>query len=159
MGFDAVKFGAANWQRRTIEVPVPALKDFFGKDEKAIWKIHSLEGKEIAKAKHAKERNIRVKAAIDKFGELLGQNPAKIKSSIGDIFGSIEADADIAWRTELMHLASIDPQVDYAIIAQINKYQSETFYLITNKIIELIGLGFEPGKHKPSGGTQKSKPH
>jgi len=159
MGFDAAKFAAADWQRRVIEIPVPALKDFFGKDEKPIWKIHSLEGKEVAQAKHAKERNIRVKAAVEKFSEMLSQDPKKIKKTIGDIFGNIESDSDIAWRSELMILASIEPKVDYSTIAQINKYQSETFYLITNKILELIGLGFEPGKLKPSGGTKKSKQH
>ena len=81
MPFDAVKFAAADWQRRVIEIPVPALKDYFAEGEKAVWKIHSLEGKEVAQAKHAKERNIRVKAAIEKFSEMLSQDPKKIKKS------------------------------------------------------------------------------
>lgn len=159
MVFDAVKFAAADWQRRVVEIPVPALKDYFGSGEKAVWKIHSLEGREIAQAKHAKERNIRTKAAVETFSELLSQNPKKIKKSVSDLFGNIESDADIAWRTELMILASIEPRVDYSTIAQINKYHAETFYVITNRILELIGLGFEPGKQKPSGGTKKSKAH
>lgn len=159
MPFDAVKFAAANWQRRIIEIPVPALVDFFGEGEKPIWKVQSLEGKEVAQAKHARERNIRIKASVEKFSELLGQDPKKIKGAIGDVFGSLEATADIAWRSELMLLASVDPKIDYATIAQINKYQSETYYLITNKIIELIGLGFEVGKQRPSGKKQKSKQH
>ena len=160
MGFDAERFAGAGWQRRDSEIPVPTLQDFFGEGEKAVWKVQSLEGHELARAKHAKERNIRLKANIESIAEVLStKNTNKLKESILGIIGNVESEGDTAWRTEILILGSVDPIVDYPLAALIHKARPTEYYNLTNEIIRLSGLGHEPGKPKPSGGTKKSKAH
>lgn len=158
MGFEPDRFLATQWQRREFDVAVPTLKEFFAKDEKPIWKICSLEGKELAQAKHAKERNLRLRAGIDSIAEILSiKDKKKLKNKFDDILGNIEAESDTVWRTELLILASIEPQVDYPLAAMLFKARPTEYYNITNEIIRLSGLGHEPGKQRPSGETRKSK--
>jgi hypothetical protein len=160
MAFDVDRFITSNWQRRTANVAVDTLKEFFDKDEKPIWQIQSLEGSELAQAKHAKERNIRLKASAESIAEILStKNKTKLKESISGIFGNIDAENDTAWRTELLILGSVKPAVDYQLAAMLFKARPTEYYNLTNEIIRLSGLGHEPGKQPSSGMTKKSKTH
>jgi hypothetical protein len=158
MGFNADSFQQMDWSERIAEIPVPNLAQWFGADEQPIWKVRNLEGSEVARAKFAKERNLRLKVNLETIAEILSsQDKKKIKEQISNLFGNIEADGDTAWRTELLIMASIDPQVDYPLAARLFKYRPTDYYTITNEIIRLIGLGHEPGKQKPSGEITESK--
>lgn len=158
MTFDADRFISEKWQRREHEIDVPTLKEFFGQDEKPVWKIQSLEGSEIARARFAKDRNIRIKANLDSIAEIISsKNSKKIKDQISEIFGNVEGEADVAWRTELLIYGSAEPKVDYPLASMLFKVKPTEYYSITNEIIRICGLGHEPGKPKPSGETKKSK--
>jgi len=65
MAFDAARFVEAGWQRRQGSVAVPDLASWFDKKEKPVWKIQSLEGAEIARARDAERRNKTLKSVID----------------------------------------------------------------------------------------------
>ncbi len=159
MAFEVDRFTSANWQPRNLEIKVPGLKDFFSDKSDPIWKIRSLEGSEVAKAKHARERNTRLSANIEAISDALSgtRKKEKIREGIVQLIGNVEADSDTAWRTELLIQASIDPECDYHLAAVLHKAKPEEYYHITNEIIRLIGLGSEPEKLQPSGGTKKSK--
>jgi hypothetical protein len=159
MAFEVDKFISANWQTRKLEISVPGLKDWFSENGKPLWKVRSLEGSEVAKAKHARERNTRLSANIEAISDALGgsKKKEKIRDGIVQLIGNVEADADTAWRTELLVLASVEPECDYHLAAVLHKAKPEEYYHITNEIIRLIGLGSEPEKLQPSGGTKKSK--
>lgn len=158
MSFEPDRFLATKWQRREMDVAVPTLKEFFTNGEKPIWKIQSLEGGELAQAKHAKERNLRLRAGIDSIAEILSiKDKKKLKLKFDDILGNIESQSDTVWRTELLILGSVEPTVDYPLAALLFKARPTEYYNITNEIIRLSGLGHEPGKQLPSGETKKSK--
>jgi len=158
MGFNVEGFLSADWQPRQTEVPVPGLKDFFDKKDKAVWIVKTLTGIEVAQAKHAKERNARLSANIDAISEVLAAgNSKKVKENLISLFGNVDAEADTAWRTELLILGSVEPRVDYPFAAMLHKTKPEEYYKLTNEIIRLCGVGHEPGKSPPSGATKKSK--
>lgn len=159
MGFDKDAFLSTNWQPIEAEMHVPELSDWFKNGSKPVWKVRTLEGLEVAKARHAKERNLRLKNNIDAIAEVLhSKNDATIKKNFEVIIETFNADAETAYRHELLILATVEPKnVDYHVASVIHKVRPETYYRITNKIVELIGKGFDAGKLPASGMTQQSK--
>jgi hypothetical protein len=154
MAFDAARFVEAGWQRRQGTVAVPDLAGWFDKKEKPVWKIQSLEGAEIARARDAERRNKTLKSVID---GLVSENEKKKAAAIRKIVGSTDdMPDDIAYRTEILRYGSVEPAVDYPLAAMLHRSKPVVFFEITNEIIRLTGLGHEPGKAKASGKTKKS---
>ncbi|MBF0395774.1 MAG: hypothetical protein HQK78_03305, partial [Desulfobacterales bacterium] len=61
MSFDVKKFLKTKFIPREEEVLLPDLKDFFGEQEAASWKIRGLTGQELGQCNEAASRNKNVR--------------------------------------------------------------------------------------------------
>jgi len=157
MGLDKKRFMNARFEPRTAEVPVPALKEYFGEDEEnPSWTVRGLEGRELGQAHEAAERNRQISAILE--GLLSEDNREKV-ASIRKMLGlGDETPRDIAKRVEMLTLGSVEPECDLELALKLCRAFPIEFYELTNKIVELTGRGHIPGKAKPSGATPTSEP-
>ena len=154
MSFDANLFLKATINHRESDVKVPALQDFFGKDE-PIFKVKALSGEQIAIVNEAAERNKNLNALMSALvGGSSEQKSAAVKSLMG--VGSDEVPEDTAKRIEVLIMGSVDPVCDRDMAIKINEYFPLDFTKITNEIYRLTGEGGDiVGKPKPSTVTKK----
>jgi len=156
MGFDADRFLATPFAPREQKVAIPDLRDFFGKKEKAAWRVRGLTGREYGRAREAREKNNALKAVVEGIASKIGKKQVEaIKKLIGD---DKDVPEDIAFRVELLIIGSVEPQVDYPLANKLCETFPTEFYDITNRIIQLSGKGHVPGKQTPSGKTKRSEP-
>jgi hypothetical protein len=153
MGFDVQKFQGASFKDRTAEVPVEDLKGFFGDKDKAIWTVRGLTGEELAFARDAEERARSVNALVEGLaGKGAGAKVKVIKDELG--LSDDKAPADYIRRLEILKYGSVDPEIDKPTSVKLAANYPTTFYLLTNKILELTGLG-RLGELSGSGTTKK----
>ena len=65
---------------------------------------------------------------------------------------------DIALRAELLVAGSVNPPCDIALALKLNMTYPIEFQQLTKRIETLTGMGYEPGKSKPSGTEPTSEP-
>ena len=138
MTFDINGFNGATFQRRTETVPIAVLSDFFGKDEKAEFEIQGLTHHEIAECAAGIQGNENLKAILQAAA---GHKPS-IKEAIGDILQkSVEVPVDTQKR--ILHLVKgcITPKIEEGTAVLIAERFPVEFIELTNKILELTGLG------------------
>lgn len=152
MAFKIQDFKSAPYQPRTGEVQVPELKPFFDNGDKPVWKVKSLTGQELGRANDAASRNKKISSVIE---GVLSENPKKIAKAVKQVVDP-DTPQDIAKRLEHMVAGSIDPECDLELALKVCERFPIEFYVITNEILKLTGLGQLPGKPMPSGKTQKS---
>jgi hypothetical protein len=155
MGFNSKKFGSAKFIPRTAEVKVPALKDWFDKDEEPVFKVRGMTASELAKANEANDNSERIKAVVE---ALTTQNKSKQKTAFQDIFGFGEdTPKEIQKRIVMLTTCSVEPELDQMTVVKLAEVVPIEFYIMTNKITELTGQGsFVEGKSPPSGKTRVS---
>ena len=152
MAFKKSDFIAARYEPRVAEVPVPELKPFFDGGN-PVWKVKGLTGQELGRANDAADRNKKISSVVE---GVLSDNPKKIAKAVKMVIDP-DTPHDVAKRLEHLILGSVDPVCDLELALRVCERFPIEFYSITNKILELTGLGQLPGKHKPSGKTQKSE--
>jgi hypothetical protein len=152
MGFNPTKFAKQKFQSREADVEVSALGAWF--DAPAIeegeaevkplylWRVRGLEGHEFAKMMASAQAQANLSSII----EAIGNNGAKIKELKDAIGIGEETPADLQKRLQQLVLGSVDPKVDEALAAKLAKTFPIEFYMITNKITELTGLGLDVKK-------------
>ena len=152
MAFNTEKFMGTKFVPRNDEIPVPDLADFFD-DAEPVWKVRGLTGVELGRIEEAVSRNRNIAAIL----EGLVQPGTKEKvESVRELFGiGDKTPDDTAKRIEMIMLGSIEPVVDLDLALRICKAFPAEFYLITQKITEITGMGHVPGKPKPSGNNRK----
>lgn len=156
MGFDAKKFMKTKWQQRTEAVPVPDLQAFFPEGEEAVWTVRGLTGQELGKSNEAAERNKNVAAILE---GLMGGEAKEKAQAVKDLLGvGGSTPVDIAKRIEHLMSGSVSPPCTHELSVRLCEAFPVEFFLLTNKIVALTGMGMLPGKPAPSGGTEKSAP-
>jgi len=156
MTFDVKKFSKEKFSFRIAAVPVPDLKAFFPEGDEPVWKVRGLTGHEVGRAAESSDRSKSMAAIIT---SLVGDSAKEKADSLMEAMGlSKDVPADIAKRIEHLALGSVDPvcTIDLAVLL-CERFAIE-FYQLTNKIMELTGMGQVPGKQPPSGEMQKSAP-
>lgn len=156
MPFDKQRFQKASFEPRTDEVAVPGLADWFGDDE-PIWRVRGMTHYELAKAAEAVERN-RDMAAI--VAALSGGTAVEKQDAMKELLGlDGSAPSESVKRLAYLVTGSVDPEVDHPLAVKLAHAYPIEFQMITNKIIELTGLGQVQalGKQKPSGKPQTSE--
>ncbi|MDR5867302.1 hypothetical protein [Halomonas koreensis] len=163
MEFDISKFTGATFTPREEDVQVPGLKAFFTgepeKDDKGnpkppVWRVRGLKGAELAKANEAVEMN-RNRSAIAEA--LASGKDQKITEALRELIGNGEkVPDDTAKRIEMLTLGSVSPECSGQLAVKLAEAFPIEFTQLTNKIMQLTGLGGEPGKPKRSSGKTKS---
>jgi len=152
--FDAKKFRKTKYTKRTEDIDVPDLAQFFPEGEKPVWKIAGLTGQELGNTKEAAQKNKNFAAMIDAISSTNSKDKVEgIKTALG--IGDISD--NLAERIEQLVTGSIEPQIDIEIAVLLCERYPVDFYNITNKILILTGQGMKPGELKSSGKTAPSE--
>lgn len=157
MPFKAKEFKKAKFTYRTSPVMMPDLKDWFDGNGPPAWIVKGLNGNELA---HCKEMALRNRKTIKSLLETLVKEQSidavvAVKHLTGTD-GSVPM--DIALKAELLVAGSVDPVCDIVLALKLNMVHPIEFQYVTKRIEELTGMGYEPGKSKPSGIEPTSEP-
>jgi len=155
MGFDTSRFMQQEFVPRTKAVPVPELKQWYDKGNKAVWVVRNLTGVEIGRANEIASKQ---SLSNDIIQGLLAANSKDTVDAVKALVGRTDnVPEDTAKRIEHLQLASVEPVCDLELALKLAKHFPVIFLKICNVILELSGQGASPGKSKPSGKIQKSK--
>ncbi len=155
MGFDTKKFSKTKFVPRVEAVEVPDLRDFFPEGESPIWKVRGLTGQEMGRANEAASRNKNVLAVI---AAMVGDEDSEKISALAEMLGTTDsATEDVAKRIAYLAAGSVDPVCSEDIAVRMCEVFPIEFYQLSTKILQLTGMGQEPGKSKPSGNEEKSE--
>lgn len=152
--FDVKKFQKTKFKAREEAVPVPGMKDFFDKDEPAVWVIKGLSGQEIGRAKEAASKNKNIAAIVE---ALTGNQKDKVQG-IKEALGIGTVPDNIAERIAMLEAGSVKPKCDTELALKVCEHFPVDFYNLTTNILTLTGKGSEPGKPKGSTQTPESEP-
>lgn len=158
MGFDGKKFSDVKFEQRTTEIEVKELAAFFNVDEKPVFKVRGLSGKELGVIDQLVKGNFD-SARLTVIKALISEAAKDKIDGIAEIVGGNEEVAvETRKRMEYIAKGLIEPELDFAAIDKLCIYYPAVFIEISNKIIELTGLGgIESGESKPSGRMRKSE--
>ncbi|HET56887.1 MAG TPA: hypothetical protein ENN35_00410 [Deltaproteobacteria bacterium] len=148
--FDTKRFMKETFEPRTADVDMSELKDYFDEGENAVFTVRCLEGIEIGRAKEAAARNRNIRAILE---GIVSQRSDDVKESIRKLIGvDDDVPQDIAEKAEYVVTGLADPP-DWKLdnVLWLCRYFPVNFYALSQKILELTGLGHVPGKRKPSG--------
>lgn len=145
MSFDLERFRGASLAPRQATVPVPDLASFFGEAE-PVWTVRGLTGEEIARAKETSARYKTIAAAVEALASAAktqSEQTEALQSLIG--YGS-NVPEDLAQRFDHLTAGSVNPTIDRALAVKLFATYPIVAYTLTNKILELTGLGADLGK-------------
>ncbi len=135
--FDDKAFMRAKFQPRTAEVSVPGLAAFFPEETTPVWTVRNMTGDELAKSMEAtarqKDMDTLIKALANQSAQI---DEIRASLGIGD-----DVAVELAKRLEQLVMASVDPVIDKPLAVKLAENYPIEFYQLTNKIIELTGLG------------------
>lgn len=147
-GFNVNKFLGANFEPRTEDVKVESAKEYFEGDP--VWTVRGLTGVEVAQVNEAQERNRNMSAIVE---GLVSADKAELVESIREKLGIGDAvPNEIARRLEVLVLGSVKPDIEHNVAVKLASVYPVEFMDLTNKILNLTGLGQMPGK--PPGSTE-----
>ena len=146
MSFDLDRFRFASLAPRQAAIPVPDLAFSFPEGELPVWTVRGLTGEEIARANSASQRYALVANAVEALASAAaakGDQVDALKTLIG--YGT-ETPEDLAKRFDHLVFGSVDPAVDREMAVKLFASFPIVGYTLTNKILELTGLGPDLGK-------------
>ncbi len=154
MSFESQSFMREKFQRRIEEVKVPELARWYGEAE-PVWTVHGLNGAELARVKAAPQSQ---RAVYDLAETLAHATGTEVQEALQKLLGIDQESLpeDYVKRLEILTLGSIDPPCDKQLAKRIAAVYPVVFSRLTEKILELSGMGQEPGKSNDSGETPAS---
>lgn len=146
MTFDLERFRGASLAPRQASVPVPDLISFFEEGAEPVWIVRGLTGEEIARCNESNARHAIAAAAVQALA-----NSAAAKADTVDALQSLlgygtDVPEDLAKRFDHLTFGSVQPAIDRALAVKLFAAYPIVAYTLTNKILELTGLGPDLGK-------------
>ncbi|MDO9112044.1 MAG: hypothetical protein Q7U40_15400 [Desulfatirhabdiaceae bacterium] len=155
MPFKAKEFKKAKFTYRTEAVSLPDLKDWF--DGPPEWIVKGLSGNELAHCKEMAARNRKtIKTLLESLVKEQSEDVVEAVKHLTGTDGTVPM--DIALRAELLVAGSVNPPCDIALALKLNMTYPIEFQQLTKRIETLTGMGYEPGKSKPSGTEPTPEP-
>lgn len=153
MAFRADRFLNAAYEPRTARLDVPELKAWFDEDEEPTWLVRSLTANEIWQAKNAGARMDNAKALVD---AIKGSSKNAKSAEFSKIFGfSDDTEVEVAIRQEMLTKGTVEPEIDVSVAVKIGNFNGVLFQRLTDKILELTGLG-QVEQGKPQASTKRT---
>lgn len=146
MTFDIAKFRNTPLELRKSVVPVPDLAFFFAEGQPAEWVVRGLTGEEIAIANASSQRIALIVAAVEALSAASNSKPDQLDAMKTLMGCGTDTPEDLAKRFDHLTFGSIDPVIDRESAVKLFAYYPVIAYTITNKILELTGLGPDLGK-------------
>jgi hypothetical protein len=146
MSFDLDRFRSLSLSPRQAQVRVNDLAAFFPAGVEPVWTIRGLTGEEIARANAASQRQPAILAAVEALaaaGSAKADQIAAIQTLIG--YGQ-DTPEDLAKRFDHLTFGSVDPVIDRESAVKLFAAYPIVAYTLTNRILELTGLGPDLGK-------------
>jgi hypothetical protein len=144
--FDLNAFRAASLSPRQATVSVPDLQHFFPDGATAEWTVRGLTGEEIARANDSSARYQIVAAAIAALAASSAAKEGQVEAMQSLLGYGTEVPEDLAKRLDHLVFGSVTPVIDRDIAVRIFSAFPMVGYQLTNKILELTGLGADLGK-------------
>jgi hypothetical protein len=152
MAFNAKAFMQSQFVPRTAQVDVSGLATWFG-DDQPLWTVRGQTANEIASANEASAKHKNIDAIIKAIASNADQI-GELKKAVGI---SSDTPTEIVKRLEQLVQCSVEPVITLDVAVKLAETRPVEFYLLTNKILELTGLGMDLKKPKASGETTKSE--
>lgn len=145
MTFDLERFRAASLSPREARVPVPDLRAWFANGADPVWTVRGLDGEEIARSNEASQRHALIANAVEALAAAAAKQDQvdALKTLVG--YGA-ETPAELAKRFDHLVFGSVEPRIDREIAVRLFRAYPIIGYQLTNKILELTGLGPDLGK-------------
>jgi hypothetical protein len=146
MSFDINRFRAAVLSPRQASVPVPDLSFFFEEGADPVWVVRGLDGEEVARSNESAHRHAQIANAVEALASAAsarGDQVEALKTLIG--YGT-ETPAELAKRFDLLVFGSVEPEIDRETAVRLFRGFPIVGYQLTNKILELTGMGPDLGK-------------
>jgi hypothetical protein len=154
-GFDLAGFRGAALAPRTATVAVAELAPWFG-EAPAQWIVRGLTGEEIARANEAASRATLVASAVEALAAGSAAKAEQVEAMRGILGYGTDTPADLVKRLDHLVAGSVEPAIDREIAVRLFNAYPVVAYQLTNKILELTGLGADPGKAPHSTSTAES---
>jgi hypothetical protein len=157
--FDLARFSSADLAPRQAMVAVPDLAYWFGEDADpvhTVWTVRGLSGEEIARANESSARHKIMLSAVEALASA-GTARADQVEAIQRLIGyGPDVPEDLARRFDHLTYGSVDPAIDRATAVRLFAAYPIVAYQLSNKILELTGLGPDLGKAPHSTPTPAS---
>lgn len=146
MSFDLERFRGAFLAPRQATVPVPDLSAFFGDEAEPVWVVRGLTGEEIARANESNARHAMIAAAVQTLANSAAANADTVDALQSLLGYGTDVPEDLAKRFDHLTFGSVQPAIDRALAVKLFAAYPIVAYTLTNKILELTGLGPDVGK-------------
>lgn len=152
MTFDIERFRNTKFVRRTADIKIadPDLLTFIDNGAEPVWTVQCLSAEECARANDAKRTNRNIAEIVGKIAAVndKGGNAKEFADQVAELLGvgAKNLPDDHVYRLELFVLGTKSPKVDKRIAVKMAEIKPEFFYLVTNKVLELIGAGSALGE-------------
>ena len=143
MSFDLNRFRTASLAPRQESIAVPDLAFFFGEGVPVVWLVRGLTGEEIARSNNSSERVKLFAATVDALASAARSDQS---DALKAMMGVTDVPEDLAKRFDHLTFGSIDPKISREDAVKLFASYPVVAYTLTNKILELTGLGPDLGK-------------
>lgn len=146
MPFKKKEFQNSQFVARTEPVRVADLSMWFDEGDEPVFIVRGLTYEEVCKAESMADNS---KQMLNLIESIQSKDGAAIGEGVKDAFGvGKETPPNMIKRINHLVMASVEPEIDEELAVKLATNYPMEFSQITNKITELTGLGFLPGKHK-----------
>jgi hypothetical protein len=145
MTFDLERFRGTALAPRQATVPVPDLESFFCGDE-PVWIVRGLTGEEIARCNESNARHATIAAAVQALANSAAAKAETVEAMQNLIGFGTDVPEDLAKRFDHLTYGSVSPVIDRALAVKLFASFPIVAYQLSNKILELTGLGPDVGK-------------
>lgn len=152
MSFNLGKFQAAQFTARTERVELRSLAEYFEEGDEPCFVVRGLNAAELQKALEAASKQSTVDSIVKAISSSKDQIDA-IRKAIGL---TSDTPAEIAKRSEMLVMGSVEPKLNHAEVAKLSEAFPIEFFDLTNKIVNLTGLGGINSKSQPSTQTTQT---
>ena len=146
MTFDLERFRGTALTPRQITMPVPDLAPFFAEGADPVWIVRGLTGEEIARCNESNARHATIAAAVQALANSAAAKAETVEAMQALIGFGTDVPEDLAKRFDHLTYGSVSPAIDRAAAVKLFASFPIVAYTLSNKILELTGLGPDVGK-------------
>ncbi len=152
MPFNMKQFMATQFVPRTEQVKLPGLKDWFDEGESPIWTVRGQTGAEVAKVIEAGQHHKNLEEIVKAISSTK-EAAAEIKKIVG--LDREVTPLDLIKRLEQLVQCSVEPKIELNEAVFLAEKKPIEFFMLTNTITTLTGLGMDVKKSQGSGTTNE----
>lgn len=146
MTFDLERFRGAALTPRQMAMPVPDLAPFFADGTEPVWIVRGLTGEEIARCNESNARHATIAAAVQALANSAAAKAETVEAMQSLLGFGTDVPEDLAKRFDHLTYGSVEPVIDRALAVKLFASFPIVAYQLSNKILELTGLGPDVGK-------------